>query len=113
MGVHWNDFEKDGHADEILYIDEHISLMTADKEFVLNPGEHRFAFLFTIPLGCPSSFESKRGRVRYVVKLVYTRDALRTEKSVAFTVIKPLNLNNHGVNLTVSFSELYNLYLCV
>lgn len=105
-GVYWNDLEKEGHMDEILYIDEQIPLMTPQngyKEFTLNPGRHTFDFSFTIPLGCPSSFESKRGRVRYAVKLVYVNDFLNSEKSVGFTVIKPLNLNSHGVNLAVRF----------
>lgn len=103
-GVYWNDLEKEGHVDEILYIDEKIPLINPQdgyKEFSLNPGRHIFDFSFTIPLGCPSSFESKRGRVRYVVKLVYVNNWLNSEKCVAFTVVKPLNLNTHAVNLTV------------
>lgn len=105
-GVYWNDLEKEGHVDKILYIDEHIPLMNVDSgcnEFPLNPGRHTFNFEFTIPQGCPSSYESKQGRVRYIVKLVYINNLLISEKCVGFTVIKPLNLNNHGANLAVSF----------
>ncbi|KAL5273518.1 hypothetical protein ACFFRR_000327 [Megaselia abdita] len=107
-GVYWNDLEKEGHMDEILYIDEQIPLLNPDngyKYIALNPGRSTFDFTFTIPLGCPTSFESKRGRVRYLVKLVFVTNFINSQKCVGFTVIKPLNLNNHGVNLALPFCD--------
>lgn len=98
------------YSPTLAYTDkvEHINIDTILKEpddssdaIKIIAGAHNFDFEFYIPSDCPSSFESMRGRTRYVVKVVYIKPT-RELKSIPFSVVNPLNLNKYSETLKVS-----------
>uniref|UniRef100_A0AC34GRG0 Arrestin C-terminal-like domain-containing protein n=1 Tax=Panagrolaimus sp. ES5 TaxID=591445 RepID=A0AC34GRG0_9BILA len=82
------------YADE-TYIDLQATVWHGkDGEKLLNPGTHRFPFLFTLPSNCPPSFEGNAGFIRYYCKAKIDRpwkfdDTTRT----GFTVLPHFDLN--------------------
>lgn len=74
----------------------------AEDGITLKAGKHNFDLQFEIPSDCPSSFEGRYGRIRYVVKVIYVKSLFNTTKNIPFTVVNPLNLNSYDVNLAVS-----------
>lgn len=104
--VSWTDINKDSHFDSITYLNSDTTLMEPsinESELVIDAGRHTFEFQFDIPENCPSSYEGFHGYIRYLVKIIFVRSFINETKEVPFTVIKPFNLNNDNINLSVSF----------
>lgn len=77
---------------------------TEEDQFTLDAGTHYFDFECEIPENCPTSFESKHGRIRYTLAVVVSRPGKpsQTHKS-AFTVLNVLDLNTFTPSVLVSF----------
>lgn len=81
---------------------------TEEDQFTLDAGTHYFDFDCEIPENCPTSFESKHGRIRYTLEVVVSRPGKpnQTQKS-AFTVLNVLDLNTFTPSVLVSFYDYY------
>lgn len=104
--LHWS------YSATLIYYDkvDHFTVDTILKEpnescdsITLITGPHTFDFNFYIPSDCPSSFESSRGRTRFVVKVIFMKPEHNDTSTFPFTVVNPLNLNKFNANLKVSF----------
>lgn len=66
-----------------------------DKPFAMAPGVYTYKFQCDLPKELPTSCEEKFGFIRYLASVHIVLQPLSADKvhSVAFTVIKPYNLN--------------------
>uniref|UniRef100_A0A7E4W0E2 Arrestin_C domain-containing protein n=1 Tax=Panagrellus redivivus TaxID=6233 RepID=A0A7E4W0E2_PANRE len=82
-------------ADEIYIDSQAIIWHGKDGEKQLNPGVHRFPFLFTIPANCPPSYEGSVGFIRYYCKAKIDRPWKFDDTTRAgFTVLPHFDLNS-------------------
>lgn len=106
--VRWTVSQDQSRSDKVDLMKTKLNLKEpkgVDDEVTLEAGKHNFDFQFDIPSNCPSSFEGRHGRIRYMVKVIYVKTLLNTTQNLPFTVVNPLNLNNYdGVNLAVSLN---------
>ncbi|ESO83039.1 hypothetical protein LOTGIDRAFT_169668 [Lottia gigantea] len=92
--VYQSDSSKTYKAKEI-YIDDVRSLYSGGGAFVkLNAGTYTYPFSINLPTEIPSSFEGRKGHIRYMCRVEIEgkyKEAEQIEKT--FTVIHPLDLN--------------------
>ncbi|KAL5273516.1 hypothetical protein ACFFRR_000325 [Megaselia abdita] len=106
--VRWQKSQHHSESDKVDLMKTKINLKEpkcVEDEVTLEAGTHHFDFQFDIPSNCPSSFEGKHGRIRYMIKVIYVRTLVNTTKNHPFTVVNPLNLNNYDVNLSLPLSQ--------
>lgn len=72
-----------------------VVVTVADKPFAMAPGVYTYKFQCDLPKELPTSCEEKFGFIRYLASAHILLQPLSADKvhSVAFTVIKPYNLN--------------------
>uniref|UniRef100_A0A240PP89 Arrestin_C domain-containing protein n=1 Tax=Anopheles christyi TaxID=43041 RepID=A0A240PP89_9DIPT len=78
-------------------------------------GTHTYHFSCDLPAHLPTSFEGYHGRIRYTAKVSVHRTKARIDPigQVSFTVLRHLNLNEHGeVLLLPAKSELTKVFCC-
>lgn len=73
------------------------------------PGTYNYSFKSHLPIGLPSSFESKYGHIRYFIcVIIHRRNTWLNEQfEVPFTVIKQIDLRNDP-----SHSVISSIFLC-
>lgn len=81
---------------------------------VIFPGTHTYHFNCTLPHQLPTSFEGTKGHIRYTV-LVSLERPWKFDQTyrVAFTVLKPMNLNYESPVLRMpSEGEIHKTFCC-
>lgn len=64
-------------------------------EVNIRPGTYQYEFQIQLPYGLPTSLEGVHGHIRYAATVTLDRPRWANQTfEEAFTVIKPLNLNN-------------------
>lgn len=109
--VSWQPSQYESYSDKVDLMNTKVSLKEPkfnEDEITLETGKHNFDFQFDIPTSCPSSYEGRHGRIRYMVKVIYVKSLVNTTKNIPFTVVNPLNLNTYDINLEVSLIILIN-----
>lgn len=79
---------------------KHTTLIAPRKEGAIEipAGIHRYKFSCALPSDLPTSFEGKYGKIRYIVCATLDRPwKFNQTCKVAFTVLKPLDLNRDPV----------------
>lgn len=80
---------------EETYIDNQVTVWHCKESDKLNPGVHRFPFLFTIPEDCPPSYEGATGFIRYYCKAKIDRPWKFDDSTrCGFTVLPHFDLNS-------------------
>lgn len=108
--VNWSPSISKVYYDNMDHFNTEIVLREPDQgndKITIDSGLHTFEIKFNIPSDCPTSFESWKGRTRYLVKVVYVKQLLNNTKTFAFTVVNPLDLNTYAFDLEVSMREDY------
>ncbi|XP_037816108.1 arrestin domain-containing protein 17-like isoform X1 [Lucilia sericata] len=102
---------------QVDYMNTLTSLLTpnaTDQAVIIEPGIHTFSFACHIPANCPSSFESFRGNIRYIIQVALVRpwkfDQTFTRP---FTVlsIKNLNYDTPLLKLPIT-SDISKIFCC-
>lgn len=84
------------YTSQETYVKSEETLWTPQISEFLPAGSHQFTFELRIPSDCPTSLESKRGKIRYGLKVVLDRPWKFDHLSeLIFTVINPINLNDN------------------
>lgn len=73
-----------------------------EDQVTLGAGTHAFDFQFKIPPNCPSSYESRDGHVRYLMKVIIGLTVIDQIRNVGFSVINSLDLNSCAPDVLVS-----------
>ncbi|KAK3611649.1 hypothetical protein CHS0354_021902 [Potamilus streckersoni] len=100
------------------YLNQVVSLVQAETGDQLKhpAGNHMYPFSLNIPANAPSSFEGRRGYVRYICKATIERPwKLDQHVRRAFTVIHDLDLNllsSYGVPIVLSKEENIQNWCC-
>uniref|UniRef100_A0A023EZ76 Arrestin C-terminal-like domain-containing protein n=1 Tax=Triatoma infestans TaxID=30076 RepID=A0A023EZ76_TRIIF len=100
-------------ADEEYFSNRFYLIGSDNGDIEIPAGKNNYPFSMTLPQNLPTSFEGKRGHVRYTVKATLdTPLKLDQQVTILFQVHTPLDLNNHKTAKLPVKRETFKNFCC-